>query len=166
MKSKKPEVLLVRTRGATEQDVPRLHAMICALAKHHGDNPELDLKALRRDIFAEIPWIYVLVAEVDNEVVGYAALCPLIQLQVGMRGIDMHHLFVEKGFRGAGVGKALVSASMAKARDLHCKYMMVGTHPDNTDAQAFYLAYGFEARHGNAPRFGIRLALDTNDSLS
>lgn len=103
------------------------------------------------------PWIHVLVAEADREVVGYAALCPLIQLQMGARGMDMHHLFVEEKCRGRGVGKMLIEASMRKARDLSCGYMMVGTHPDNTDAQSVYLACGFEPQHGSNPRFRISL---------
>ncbi|WP_298854105.1 GNAT family N-acetyltransferase [uncultured Ruegeria sp.] len=98
-----------------------------------------------------------MVAELNAEVVGYAALCPLTQLQMGLRGIDMHHLFVERSFRGRGIGRQLIEGSMRKARALCCGYMMVGTHPENSDAQAVYLACGFKQRHGAHPRFCVSL---------
>lgn len=145
------------TRDAVQSDVGTLLVMVQALAKHHGDVPNVSVESLERDIFGQIPWIYVLVAEVEAEVVGYAALCPLIKLKNGIRGIDLHHLFVENTFRGAGVGRQLIEASMQKARDLTCAYMMVGTHPDNANAQAVYLACGFERKHGSNPRFRISL---------
>ena len=145
----------IELRDAVQADVPRLLSMVRALAIHHDDIPEVSTEALERDVFGERSWIYVVVAEVEGKVVGYAALCPLIQLQAGVRGIDMHHLFVEKKFRGLGIGRQLTEASMQKARDLSCAYMMVGTHPDNSSAQAFYLACGFDQRHGSHPRFRI-----------
>ena len=77
--------------------------MVQALAEHHGDVPQITLEILKRDIFGAIPWIYVIVAEAEGKAVGYAALCPLIKLQMGLRRIDMHHLFVEAGLRGQGI---------------------------------------------------------------
>ena len=145
------------TRDAAQSDVERILSMVRALAHHHGDVPGISAKTLERDIFGEVPWIYTLVAEVDWRVVGYAALCPMIKLEMGERGIDMHHLFVEAEFRGAGIGRLLITASMAKARELSCSSITVGTHPDNANAQAVYLACGFEQRHSVSPRFRICL---------
>ncbi|WP_170765056.1 GNAT family N-acetyltransferase [Ruegeria lacuscaerulensis] len=147
----------VHIRDADKRDIPRLLSMVRALAAHHGDNPQVNTKALERDAFGTPPWIHVLVAEVGDDIVGYASLCPLIQLQLGRRGIDMHHLYIEQDFRDMGIGRQLIECSKQKARDLSCSYMMVGTHPDNSDAQAVYLACGFEPRQGNGPRFGISL---------
>ena len=145
------------TRSAARSDVEQILSMVQALAHHHGDIPNVSTKSLERDIFGETPWIYALVAEVDGIAVGYAALCPMIKLEVGERGIDMHHLFVEAEFRGSGIGRRLINASMAKARELNCESMTVGTHPDNANAQAVYLACGFEQRHSLTPRFRIYL---------
>ena len=46
---------------------------------------------------------------------------------------------------------------MQKARDLSCSQMSVGTHPDNSSAQAVYLACGFERRDSTHPKFHIAL---------
>ncbi|TQS70685.1 GNAT family N-acetyltransferase [Rhodobacteraceae bacterium] len=68
----------------------------------------------------------------------------------------MHHLFTEKGFRGRGIGTALVDACKTKAKALSCRYLMVGTHPDNNEAQVFYENLGFMRRDGLPPRFSLR----------
>ena len=103
----------IELRDVAKTDAPRLLSMVRALADHHGDVPEVSSEALERDIFGEIPWVYVVVSEVEGEIVGYAALAPLAQLHAGVRGIDMHHLFVEKEFRGIGIGRRLISAEGA-----------------------------------------------------
>lgn len=143
-------------RNAIPHDIPQLTEMISALAAHHGDVAKIDAGNLKLDIFGKIPWIYVIVAEQYDTLIGYAALCPLIQLQFGVRGIDMHHLFVDKKFRGCGLGRRLIKASISKTKALGGKYMMVATNPDNTVAQAVYLACGFETRPGVAPSFRVR----------
>lgn len=149
----------VKMRDATRADLPQLFSMVEALAKHHEDVPTITIEALERDIFGDIPWVYVILSEVDGKVVGYATLCPLIQLQFGVRGIDLHHLFIEPGFRGVGIGRLLIEASMRKARQLFCSYMNVGTHPDNSAAQDVYTACGFDRCDGSHPRFRIALTL-------
>lgn len=144
---------IVECRDAVQTDVPRLLFMVRALAAHHDDIPKVSAESLERDVFGEIPWLYIVVLEVNKEIAGYAALCPLAQLQDGVRGIDMHHLFINDGFRGRGLGRQLIEATVQKAADLSCTYMMVGTHPDNRNAQAVYLACGFDERTGAHPRF-------------
>lgn len=151
------ETAFGQVRLARSEDVPQIVAMIEKLAEYHGDVPSLTAEVLQRDTFGPVPWCYVVVAEYERELIGYAALCGLMQLQFGVRGMDMHHLFVEENCRGHGVGGALVSASKVIARDLACRYMMVGTHPENTAAQVFYEALGFERRDAHPPRFSLRL---------
>lgn len=147
----------VLVRDASQIDLPDLKRMVEELAAHHNDVPQISIEILERDIFDVIPWIYVLVAEAEGKVVGYAALCPLIKLQVGVRAIDMHHLFVDANFRGYGIGKQLIEGAMQKARDLCCSNMDVGSDPNNLHAQAVYLACGFERRDSLNPKFRVSL---------
>ncbi|MCL4674848.1 MAG: GNAT family N-acetyltransferase [Pararhodobacter sp.] len=146
-------------RPATIADRDRLLAMVHALAAHHGDPPACTLAALDRDAFGADALVRLLVAE-DGSAgpVGYAALCRTTQLQWGVHGLDMHHLFVERAARGTGIGAALVKATLAEARLLGCAYVSVGTHPGNTDAQAFYAQQGFQPRPHDPTRFVWRLA--------
>ncbi|MBQ2262383.1 MAG: GNAT family N-acetyltransferase [Loktanella sp.] len=144
-------------REARPSDADRLLDMIGQLAAHHGDTPALSRDDLLRDAFGDAPWISILVAETKETLVGYAALCGRIQLHFGARGMDMHHLFTDPTHRGRGIGRGLVAACQIKAVSLSCRYMTVGTHPDNLTAQAFYVAAGFERQDASPPRFSMRL---------
>ncbi|WP_116133852.1 GNAT family N-acetyltransferase [Tropicimonas sp. IMCC34043] len=142
-------------------DIPRLAEMIAALAAHHGDTPALDRATLRRDVLGDAPWITVLVAESDGALVGYAALLPLAQLQAGARGMDLHHLYVESGWRGRGLGRRLIEAAKAQAAGRGCGYLTVGTDPANHAAQAVYPCCGFEVQASPGPRFRMSLKPET-----
>lgn len=144
-------------RDVTSADLPELLEMVQALAQHHGDAPQVTLADLRRDCLGDAPWLRVLVAARAGQMLGYAALCPLAQMQFGVRGMDMHHLFVVPQARGIGVGRRLIEASLTLARKLECRYMTVGTHPDNHAAGAVYQAMAFQPLPPSGPRFRIRL---------
>ena len=146
-----------RVRDVQASDAARIIEMVGKLAQHHDDVAAISPDLLRRDVFGAAPWIYILVAETRDALIGYVALCGLSRLQFGQRGMDMHHLFIEDGWRGHGVGRSLVAASKIKAINLSCSYMTVSTHPDNHKAQAFYRALGF-ACSTPLPRFSLQLA--------
>lgn len=146
-------------RDVAAADAPQLLTMIQALARFHEDTPQITEEALHRDVFGASPWIHVLVAEANERLLGYAALCPLMQLQNGKRGLDLHHLFVEAEARGAGIGRALITASIEKACMLSCAYVSVSTDADNSKAANVYLTCGFEERHSQGRRFRLDLGL-------
>ncbi|MCG7519911.1 GNAT family N-acetyltransferase [Ruegeria sp. Ofav3-42] len=145
-------------RRARPADTARICQMVRQLATHHGDTPTLTRDDLARDLFGEKPWVSILVAEMGDKLIGYAAMCGLIKLQFGARGMDVHHLFTEAEFRGRGVGQSLIEACKIEAIARSCRYLAVGTHPDNHEAQAFYTSLGFERRDAHPPRFFTRLA--------
>ncbi|MFK7835233.1 MAG: N-acetyltransferase family protein [Sulfitobacter sp.] len=147
-----PHVRLIRAL-----DVEAVLEMIRSLARHHGDKPMITLDNLRRDALGPNPWVSVLVAEQQDRLTGYSVLCPLVQMQFGVRGMDMHHLFVQPDVRGQGVGRALIEASLATSRLMGCRYMTVGTHPENGAAADVYRAAGFEPLPPPGPRFRIKL---------
>lgn len=149
----------VRVRDAEPIDAARIVEMVEALAAHHGDSANVSLGELLRDIFGPTPWIYAVVAEDEaGVVIGYAVLSPLVKLQFGQRGLDLHHLYVAPSERGRGVGAALITAAKDKARALRCSYLAVVADPSNLAAQAFYDAQGFERRPSYPPRFVYRIA--------
>ena len=147
----------ITIRPAQGRDFPQLLPMIHALAEHHGDTPSVTEADLLRDVLGTRRWLDVLVAEHEGVVAGYAALCPLAQLQFGMRGMDLHHLYVAPDGRGRGTGRALIHAALAHCADNGCRYMTVGTHPANEAAARLYAAAGFESLPPPGPRFRMRL---------
>ncbi|MEM8653814.1 MAG: GNAT family N-acetyltransferase [Pseudomonadota bacterium] len=147
----------ITIRKMTGVDVPQVIKMIAGLAACHDDQPDIDAERLARDALGPHPWATVLVADGGSQLLGYAALLPMAQLQFGVRGMDMHHLFVCRDARGNGVGTALVRACRSEAEAQNCAYMTVGTHPDNHKAGRFYERAGFLRRSGSGPRFSTRL---------
>ena len=143
-------------RPVTEFDLPHVHDMICGLARHHGDTATLTPDDLRRVALGAHPWLTILVAEAAPGLSGYAALFPLAQLQFGVRGMDLHHLFVRDGMRGKGVGRALVAAGIDVARARGCRFLAVGTDPGNHAAQDPYHALGFDRAPQAGPRFRMK----------
>ncbi|MEM9638699.1 MAG: GNAT family N-acetyltransferase, partial [Pseudomonadota bacterium] len=109
-----------RIRPATANDLQVVLKMVSKLADHHGDVATVTADELARDILGSRPWVRILLAEDADEIVGYAALCPLAQMQFGVRGMDMHHLYVARHRRGTGVGKALIQASEELAQSEGC----------------------------------------------
>ncbi|PTX02320.1 GNAT family N-acetyltransferase [Pararhodobacter aggregans] len=132
-------------RPATPDDLDRLLAMVHALAAHHGDPAACTREALERDVFGPGAFLSVLIAEG-----GYTALYPVAQLHWGVRGMEMHHLFVDPTRRSSGLGKALVEAAIAQTRAQGGRFLALGTHPGNDKARAFYTALGFEPFHPGA----------------
>jgi ribosomal protein S18 acetylase RimI-like enzyme len=142
-------------RAAAPYDVPQLLGLIHGLAAHHGDASSVTETDLVRDLFGPIPWLHILVEDAGT-LRGYAALTQLARLQYGQRGMDLHHLYVRTDSRSAGLGKALLHASVNFARALHCSYLTVSALSDNVEAQAFYRKQGFTL----APVSGVRFAID------
>ena len=137
-------------------DLPQVLEMVHALAFHHGDAPLATLSDLERDALGDNPWLRLIVLARGDDLLGYAALLPLAQLQYGVRGMDLHHLYVVPAARGTGAGRLLVDAAVARAKADGCRYLSVGTAPDNVDAQHVYRALGFSERPKPGPRFSVK----------
>lgn len=147
----------VHVRRARWSDKHALLEMIHALARFNGDEPELDMSSLIDLMRADLPWLRILVAERDGEIVGYAGLVGGVRLQGGQKTMDLHHLFIKEDQRSQGVGRALIKAAKAEAQAAGCHRLTVGTHVNNTAAQATYLACGFTAQTRRSKRFELAL---------
>ena len=88
----------------------------------------------------------VLVAEREGVVIGFAALLPREDGDLGLDG-----LFVEPGAWRRGVGRALVARCCERADAAGARFLHVEGHPE---AESFYRACGFEICGASATRFG------------
>ncbi len=79
-----------------------------------------------------------------EELVGYACLYWHFTSLVPAETVLMNDLFVADAQRGKGIGRALIEASAAVARDRGAHHLEWATAPDNEAAQRLYDSTGAE----------------------
>jgi len=139
----RPPMLTIR--AARQGDLQQILDMIALLAECHGDAAKISAVNLDRDLFGPNPWITALVAEAEGRLIGYALLVPTYRATEGLRGMDLHHLFVRDGHRAHGIGRHLVSRAREHARIAGCAYLTVSAATGNFGAHRFYEQMNFRA---------------------
>ncbi len=84
----------------------------------------------------------VLVAEFDGMVVGWGSLNQFNPRRAYDFVVDFS-VYVERAWRGKGVGSALLRALIARAKDLGYHKMVLSAFPWNTAGMALYEKHGF-----------------------
>lgn len=84
----------------------------------------------------------VLVAECDGMVVGWGSLNRFNPRRAYDFVVDFS-VYVERAWRGKGVGSALLRALIARAKDLGYHKMVLSAFPWNTAGMALYEKHGF-----------------------
>jgi GNAT superfamily N-acetyltransferase len=79
-----------------------------------------------------------------GQLVGYACLYWHFTSLVPAETVLMNDLFVDPAARGHGVGRALIEASAAVARERGAHHLEWATQPDNATAQRLYDSTGAE----------------------
>jgi GNAT superfamily N-acetyltransferase len=80
----------------------------------------------------------IIVAFVDGEAVGVAALRPIDDTVC-----EMKRLFVEPAHRGKGAGRSLAEAVIERAREVGYASLRLDTLQSMTEANALYASLGF-----------------------
>jgi GNAT superfamily N-acetyltransferase len=86
----------------------------------------------------------VVVAELDEEVVGLAQLHVSPTIEHEQPAAKVSALVVDESHRGKGVGRALVDAMEAEARARRCVLLFLTTSARREDAHEFYRRVGLE----------------------
>lgn len=82
----------------------------------------------------------------DKRPVGYVVLTFGFSLEFGGRDAFIDELFLDEAVRGQGVGRQVLERVFAAATSLNIRAIHLEVNRDNTPAQAFYAAIGFERR--------------------
>ena len=120
---------------------------------HHPKNAPEDLSSYMRQAFsleqittelADEKSIF-LIAEFENEPAGYAKII-IDNIETGItaeRPVELNRLYSHQRFLGQGVGKSLMDACFARAKQEGRDVMWLGVWEFNPRAQAFYEKNGF-----------------------
>lgn len=80
----------------------------------------------------------------EERLIGYACLYWHFSSTRAVETVLMNDLFVAEAARGRGVGRALIGASAAVARERGSPHLEWSTRPDNLTAQRLYDSTGAE----------------------
>jgi len=92
----------------------------------------------------------------EGELLGYACLYWHFSSLAAAESVLMNDLFVDAEARGEGVGRALIEASAAVARERGAICLEWATAPNNTRAQALYDSTGAERSEWIEYELGLR----------
>jgi GNAT superfamily N-acetyltransferase len=136
----------VRVRPARPRDVPVLMSLIRALAEYERLAHAVVARPsdLRAALFGSPPAAEAVLAELDDEAVGFALFFHSFSTFVGKRGLYLEDLFVRPEFRGRGVGTALLRHLAAVAVARGCGRFEWAVLDWNEPALAFYRRLGAE----------------------
>lgn len=106
-------------RPAVSADTEAIFGLIRDLADYERLLPEMvgTEAALERHLFGDRPYAEVLVAEVCDQIVGFALFFPTYSTFLTRPGLHLEDLFVRAEYRGRGIGKALIRGVAQTARD-------------------------------------------------
>ena len=87
----------------------------------------------------------VLVAEIDNKIVGfaYAEFEPVNYSDLLTAAMWIHDLYVDESARGAGAGRALVDAAISEAGNVGADKVVIHVAAKNETAQQFFAGKAF-----------------------
>ena len=130
---------ILKIRPATKEDMEAVHSLICELAvyEHAGDEVTNTVEQLKRDGFGEEKVFECLVADINNEVVGFALFYTSYSTWKGTC-IYLEDFLVTERMRRKGIGEKLFNAVHEIAKQRKAKRFEWQVLEWNTPAIEFY----------------------------
>lgn len=129
----------LKTRIATIEDAPEL-VRLNRLFNDIHEKADALAERLRNPQRVETP----ILAEIDNHIVGFAAVRIVPTVFYTTPHAEMTELFVEEVYRRKGIGQALITHVEQFARENGASELVVLTGSDNEASQSLYRGMGFE----------------------
>jgi L-amino acid N-acyltransferase YncA len=134
-----------RVRAATAADA----AAICRIYNQGIEDRVATLETELRTPEERAAWLAakgprhpVIVAEDDGHVIGWGSLNQFNARETYRHVVDFS-LYVERAYRGKGVGKVLLERLIELAREHHFHKMVLSAFPSNSGGMALYERMGF-----------------------
>lgn len=112
----------VTIRDAQPADSALILQFICELAEYEKLRHEVvaDETVLHAALFGESPKVFACIAEIGGEAAGFALFFYNFSTFMGKHGIYLEDLYIRPAFRGAGIGKRLLTYLADKAVKENC----------------------------------------------
>ncbi len=138
----------INIRNAAVKDVPLLHDLIVELAEFEKLSDEMVLteRDLRDTLFGDNRYAHAIIAELNEEPVGFALYFFNYSTFLGRPGLYIEDLYVRAECRGLGVGEALFRycAVLAKSRECgRMEFAVLNWNP----ARKWYERFGARPLH-------------------
>lgn len=145
--------MAVVIRQAKKADAKRVAELAVKLARQHEDYDARRFARLYDESDAERYYgsrdettdEVVLVAEIDNEIVGFAYLQYEAKDYPNLlvNAVWLHDIYIEDRVRKTGAGRLLIEESIAAAKDLGADKLMLAVAAKNEYARDFFQRSGF-----------------------
>ncbi len=131
-------------RQAQKEDVPLLLDFIKQLADYEKLSHVVvaDAESLRRTLFGEIAFAEVILADYQNQSVGFALFFHNYSTFLGKPGIYLEDLFVVPAMRGKGIGRELLKYLARLTKERNCGRLEWSVLDWNKPAIEFYKNMG------------------------
>lgn len=138
------------TAETADADAPGLLALMRDLARFEGWPDLLSVTAaeIARRGAASPPALEAVLAEAGGDLIGFATVFEIPYAYAATPSLELEMLYVSEPWRARGVGRALMAAVMARARESGCDRVEWNVLADNSRAQAFYSAFGAAEKVG------------------
>jgi ribosomal protein S18 acetylase RimI-like enzyme len=156
---------MATVRLARDEDGPALAALIAAFrdwwSREQPSDPQIE-RGVDRLLSDPDTELLVASAAPGGEPVAMAQLRYRFVVWVDGEECELEDLFVAERARRSGIGKALVEASVERARARGCRRMQLNTNEANAAALALYERCGFSAWFDppGGRNLNMRLALE------
>ena len=133
-----------KIRLANPTDVPAIFTLIQALAEYEKLSAQVtgNTDALKEHLFGTHPYAEAIVAEWDEQIVGFALFFPNYSTFLTKPGIYLEDLFVLPEYRQRGIGKAILIYLGKLAVERDAGRLEWSVLDWNENAIAFYQAMG------------------------
>ena len=133
-------------RQATIADCPLILQFIKELADYEKLLHEVvaDVATLEASLFGDKPYAEVVIAEYQDQPVGFALFFHNYSTFLGRPGLYLEDLYIQPAMRGKGFGKTLLAYLAALALERDCGRLEWWVLDRNQPAKDFYRSLGAE----------------------
>lgn len=85
----------------------------------------------------------IFVASLNGKCIGFTQLYPTFSSVSMARVLILNDLYVNRDFRGKGIGESLIMEAKRYAQSIQAKYIQLSTGIENKTAQSLYERLGF-----------------------